>query len=176
MDALVASVQSLNVDLLATHTYTNGADYITETYAYDMLGNRIATTDALGNTTHREWLAPPDAGGSQLAATETAALHKIARTAQAILDARTRYPESSLADLSDPITKPSDLRAAHTSNDKTVLAAYGLAPDTPEPEIVAYLFKFSAEKTSADRDSYPLFPDAGVASFSYEFEIMNKIR
>ncbi len=44
-----------NGDLLATHTYTNGTDYTTETYAYDMLGNRIATTDALGNTTHRTY-------------------------------------------------------------------------------------------------------------------------
>jgi hypothetical protein len=26
-------------------------------------------------------------------------------------------------------------------------AAYGLAPDTPEPEIVAHLFKLYAEKT-----------------------------
>jgi len=27
-----------------------------------------------------------------------------------------------------------------------VLAAYGLAPDTPEPEIVAHLFKLYADK------------------------------
>ena len=42
-------------DLLATHTYTNGTDIITETYAYDLLGNRIATTDALGNTTFKSY-------------------------------------------------------------------------------------------------------------------------
>ena len=30
------------------------------------------------------------------------------------------------------------------------VAAYGLAPDTPEPEIVAHLFKLYAEKTSRD--------------------------
>ncbi len=42
-------------DLLITHTYTNATDYTTETYAYDMLGNRIATTDALGNTIHRTY-------------------------------------------------------------------------------------------------------------------------
>ena len=72
---------------------------------------------------------------------------KIAATAQAILDARARYPESSLADLYDPLTMPPDLRAAHAANDKAVLAAYGLAPDTPEPEIVAHLFKLYAEMT-----------------------------
>ena len=42
-------------DLIAKHTYTNDTDIITETYAYDMLGNRIATTDALGNTTYRAY-------------------------------------------------------------------------------------------------------------------------
>ena len=42
-------------DLLATHTYTNATDYTTETYAYDMLGNRIATTDAHGNTVFRTY-------------------------------------------------------------------------------------------------------------------------
>lgn len=42
-------------DLLATHTYTNGTDAITETYVYDLLGNRIATTDALGNTINRTY-------------------------------------------------------------------------------------------------------------------------
>ena len=70
---------------------------------------------------------------------------RISATAQAILDARARYPESSLADLYDPLTMPPDLRAAHEANDRAVLAAYGLAPDTPEPEIVAHLFKLYAE-------------------------------
>ena len=42
-------------DLLATHTYTNSFDILTETYAYDMLGNRIATTGAHGNTTYRSY-------------------------------------------------------------------------------------------------------------------------
>ena len=73
---------------------------------------------------------------------------KISQTAQAILDARARYPDASLADLYDPLTMPPDLRAAHTANDRAVLAAYGLAPDTPEPQIVAHLFKLYAEMTS----------------------------
>ena len=78
---------------------------------------------------------------------------KIAATAQAILDARARYPESSLADLYDPLTMPSDLRAAHAANDRAVLAAYGLAADTPEPEIVAHLFKLYAEMTKKGKGS-----------------------
>ena len=73
---------------------------------------------------------------------------KISSTAQAILDARAAHPDCSLADLYDPLTMPPDLRAAHAANDKAVLAAYGLAPDTPEPEIVAHLFKLYAEMTN----------------------------
>jgi len=71
---------------------------------------------------------------------------KISSTAQGILDARAAHPDCTLADLYDPLTMPPDLRAAHEANDRAVLAAYGLAPDTPEPEIVAHLFKLYADK------------------------------
>ena len=81
----------------------------------------------------------------------TSTMATISKTAQAILDARARYPESSLADLYDPLTMPPDLRAAHAANDKAVLAAYGLAPDTPEPEIVAHLFGLYAEMAKKGR-------------------------
>ena len=72
---------------------------------------------------------------------------KISQAAQAILDVRGKYPDSSLADLYDPLTMPPDLRAAHAANDRAVLAAYGLKSDTPEPEIVAHLFKLYAKMT-----------------------------
>ena len=71
---------------------------------------------------------------------------RITATAQGIIDARGRYPGASLADLYDPLTMPPDLRAAHAANDRAVLAAYGLKPDTPESEIVAHLFRLYAEK------------------------------
>ena len=77
---------------------------------------------------------------------------KISQTAQTILDVRARYPDSSLADLYDPLTMPADLRAAHAANDRAVLAAYGLAADTPEPEIVAHLFKLYAEMTNTNNE------------------------
>ncbi len=70
----------------------------------------------------------------------------ISSTAQAILDARASHPESTLADLYDPLTMPADLRAAHEANDRAVLAAYGLRPDTPEAVVVAHLFKLYAAK------------------------------
>lgn len=42
-------------DLVSASTYTNADSVITEIYAYDMLGNRIATTDALGNTVSKTY-------------------------------------------------------------------------------------------------------------------------
>ncbi len=73
----------------------------------------------------------------------------ISSTARGILDARARDPDASLADLYDPLTMPTDLRAAHAANDRAVLAAYGLAADTPESEIVAHLFRLYAEKVKS---------------------------
>ena len=70
---------------------------------------------------------------------------KIEHTAQAILDVRAKYPDCSFSELYDENLMPADLRAAHAANDRAVLAAYGLALDTPEPEIVAHLFKLYAK-------------------------------
>lgn len=66
---------------------------------------------------------------------------KIEQTAQAILDARAKYPDCSLADLYDELTMPPELRKAHQENDKAVMQAYGFAKDITESEIVAELFK-----------------------------------
>ena len=75
---------------------------------------------------------------------------KISKTAQAILDARKLYPDSSLADLYDPLTMPVELRKAHEANDKAVLQAYGLKPSASESEIVQHLFKMYEELTSSN--------------------------
>lgn len=60
---------------------------------------------------------------------------------QAILDARAKYPTSSLADLYDPLAMPVELREAHKKNDKLVLSLYGLKPDATYDEIINELFK-----------------------------------
>lgn len=65
----------------------------------------------------------------------------ISETAQGILNTRKLYPDSSLADLYDPLTMPVELRKAHEANDKAVLKAYGLKPSVSEDEIVQHLFK-----------------------------------
>ena len=69
---------------------------------------------------------------------------KIESTAQAILDARSLYPDSSLADLYDDVTMPIELRKAHAANDVAVLEAYGLPKSTAEPTIVSHLFTLTA--------------------------------
>ena len=72
---------------------------------------------------------------------------KIEASAQAILDARALYPDCSLADLYDELTRPFELRKAHQANDRAVMEAYGFRKDMPEPEIVAELFKMYQELT-----------------------------
>ena len=66
---------------------------------------------------------------------------KIEQTAKAILDARAKYPDASLADLYDENAMPPELRKAHQDNDRAVMAAYGFSPKMTESECVAELFK-----------------------------------
>ena len=67
---------------------------------------------------------------------------KIEKTAQAILDARALYPDSTLSDLYDDVTMPSELRRAHQQNDKAVMQAYGFSiRNTTESICVAELMK-----------------------------------
>ena len=66
---------------------------------------------------------------------------RIEQTAQGILDARDIYPDSSLADLYDPLTMPLELRKAHMDNDRAVMAAYGFSTKMTENECVAELMK-----------------------------------
>lgn len=65
----------------------------------------------------------------------------IEQTAQAILDARALYPDSSLADLYDETVMPKELRKAHENNDKAVMKAYSFSPKMSEQEIVTELMK-----------------------------------
>lgn len=74
---------------------------------------------------------------------------KIEKTAQGILDARALYPDSSLADLYDPLTMPPELRKAHQQNDKAVMQAYGMPiKETDEAACVAWLMRLYQEMTS----------------------------
>ena len=66
---------------------------------------------------------------------------RIEQTAQAILDARAKYPDASLADLYDEPTMPPELRTAHQNNDRAVMAAYGFSAKMTESECGIELFK-----------------------------------
>ena len=71
---------------------------------------------------------------------------RIQQTAQAILDARSLYPNSSLADLYDEVIMPIELRRAHQDNDRAVMEAYGfVVKDTTESSCVARLFELYQE-------------------------------
>ena len=77
----------------------------------------------------------------------------IEKTAQGILDARSLYPNSSLADLYDPLAMPPELSKAHIANDKAVLDAYGFK-GTPayssEAACVAELMKMYQTRVSEE--------------------------
>lgn len=73
---------------------------------------------------------------------------KIEQTAQAILDARALYPDSSLADLYDEAVMPPELRTAHQQNDRAVMQAYGFSiRDMTESACVAALMKMYQKLT-----------------------------
>jgi len=74
----------------------------------------------------------PDTTPDQDTAIETAAA--------AVLEARANYPTSSLSDLYNPTSMPTDLCKAHNNLDKAVLAAFGLKPTTTDEAILSTLF------------------------------------
>lgn len=65
----------------------------------------------------------------------------IETAAQGILDARAKFPDSTLADLYHPVTMPPELVAAHRKLDKAVDTAYGKKSFVSEAERVAFLFE-----------------------------------
>ena len=65
---------------------------------------------------------------------------QIEAAAQSILDARSLYPESTLANLYDPLSMPVELHKAHQANDRAVDAAYGYRGAKDDAARVAFLF------------------------------------
>jgi hypothetical protein len=63
----------------------------------------------------------------------------IKELAQAVLDARERFPECSLADLYNPLTMPPVLLKTHQALDRAVMKLYKFKKDMSESEIVAEL-------------------------------------
>src|SRR5262249_45215657 len=65
----------------------------------------------------------------------------VEQAAQAVLDARARHPDSSLADLYDPRTMPPDLVKAHHKLDAAVDAVYSKKKFSGDSDRVAFLFE-----------------------------------
>ena len=100
---------------------------------------RLKSDYNYGNTTVYNNLVWPDAAPAER--------ERIEQTAQGILEARSHYPDASLATLYDPDLMPAELRAAHRENDRAVEAAYGLPSDSDEADIVSHLFALYAAQT-----------------------------
>ena len=83
---------------------------------------------------------PADVTPAQRAAVEAAA--------QAVLDARARYPQSSLADLYDPRAMPADLSKAHRTLDAAVDRCYRKDKFADEPTRLAFLFDLHQQLTA----------------------------
>lgn len=74
---------------------------------------------------------------------------KIEQSAQAILDARSLYPDCSLAILYNEVTMPPELRKAHQVNDRAVMEAYGFwGKFNSESACVAELMKMYQQLAS----------------------------
>jgi len=75
-------------------------------------------------------------------------MQAIEQAAQGVLDAREQFPQSSLADLYDPLTMPPELTRAHQALDRAVDAAYGKKSFSGDAERVAFLFDLYQHYTS----------------------------
>jgi hypothetical protein len=71
----------------------------------------------------------------------------IEKLAQGVLDARAKFPDSSLADLYDPLVMPKELLQAHQALDRAVMKLYGFKKDVSETEIVAKLMEMYQKLT-----------------------------
>ena len=71
----------------------------------------------------------------------------IAQKAQAVLDARSQFPDSSLADLYDPNTMPPVLTKAHAALDAAVDKLYRKTAFPDDAARVAFLFELYLKKT-----------------------------
>jgi hypothetical protein len=78
----------------------------------------------------------------------------IEEKAQKVLDTRRDFPNSSLADLYDPLTMPPALTKAHNELDKAVDLAYRPQPFTSEANRMVFLFELY-EKYTADLFTKP---------------------
>ena len=94
----------------------------------------------------------PELQGNKPTAQQIRAQAAIETEAQGVLDARAQFPDSSLADLYDPLSMPPALTKAHQKLDAAVDKAYELSGGKKayknDAERVAYLFELYQRYTS----------------------------
>jgi hypothetical protein len=78
---------------------------------------------------------------------------QIETLAQGVLDARALYPESTLADLYDPLSMPKELADAHRALDRAVDRLYQCKPFASDADRVALLFKRYQDLTTVGNSS-----------------------
>ena len=82
--------------------------------------------------------------------TSLAQKEAITQKAKAVLEAREKYPDSSLADLYDPLTMPKELTLAHKALDLAVDKLYRKTKFKDDAERVAFLFEMYKKITRKD--------------------------
>lgn len=98
------------------------------------VGGRLKSDPSYSNTlVYNNYPFPEKPTEKQKAAVET--------KARSVLDTRSAYPDSSLADLYDPLTMPAKLSKAHAELDRAVDACYRSQPFASDRARVEFLFE-----------------------------------
>jgi len=80
----------------------------------------------------------------------------LSKCGQGILDARSKFPGATLADLYGSTSMPIDLLKAHQANDKAVFKLFGLRSDASDEAILAKLFEAYDEMTRGLLEATPV--------------------
>jgi hypothetical protein len=82
---------------------------------------------------------------------DTVLNEKLSASAKLVLEARSKYPNSSLADLYESTSMPAELSKAHAKLDSDVLSAYGIKSSASDAEILEVLFATYAEQGKSSK-------------------------
>ena len=80
-------------------------------------------------------------------------IKSVEKMAERILEVRDKYPDSTLADLYDPLTMPSELVKAHNKLDQAVDKCYRSQPFTTEMKRVEFLFELYKKYIENEKQS-----------------------
>ena len=83
-------------------------------------------------------------------------MSKVVAAAQTVLDARSKYPDNSLADLYNKNGMPGELRQAHNALDALILGSYGLKATATDEQILTALFAQYDDLTRGLLDAQPV--------------------